>query len=127
MGSPQITEYSYLSGNVVHIKGTAAHGTNETQIDYLKDYFSDCDTALNINNNGLNKIKVYPNPASSSITLSGLSNQTTKYSIFNIIGQKVLSGYGSANAPHINISELEPQVYFLKIKDMTLKIIKNNN
>jgi poly(3-hydroxybutyrate) depolymerase len=125
MGDPQITEYSYLSGNVVHIKGNAAHGTNETQIDYLKDYFSDCDTALNINNNGLNKIKAHPNPTSSSITLSGFSNQATKYSIFNMIGQKVLSGYCSTKAPHINMSVLESQVYFLKIKDITLKVIKN--
>ena len=125
MGDPQITEYSYLSGNVVHIKGNAAHGTNETQIDYLKDYFSDCDTALNINNNGLNKIKAHPNPTSSSIALSGLSNQATKYSIFNMIGQKVLSGYCSAKVPHINMSVLESQVYFLKIKNITLKVIKN--
>ncbi len=42
MGSPAITEYSYLSGNVVHIKGTAGHAADATEKGYIKGYFSNC-------------------------------------------------------------------------------------
>jgi poly(3-hydroxybutyrate) depolymerase len=41
-GNPSITEFSYLARNVVHIKGSAAHGTDATQRNYIKNYFLDC-------------------------------------------------------------------------------------
>ena len=71
MGNPQITEYSYLSGDVVHIKGDAAHDANNTQLDYIKDYFLDCADVSNIDDYNLDKIKVYPNPTNSKITITG--------------------------------------------------------
>jgi len=125
MGNPQITEYSYLSGDVVHIKGDAAHDTNNTQLDYIKDYFLDCAEVLNIDDYNLDKIKVYPNPTNSKITVTGASNQTIEYSIFNVFGQLVLSGSGTSDTLQINLSELDSQVYFLKINNKVIKIIKN--
>lgn len=41
-GNPAITDYSYLSKSVVLIKGSAAHTINETQKNYIKTYFNDC-------------------------------------------------------------------------------------
>lgn len=125
MGNPQITEYSYLSGDVVHIKGDAAHDTNNTQLDYIKDYFLDCAEVLNIDDYNLDKIKVYPNPTNSKITVRGANNQTIKYSIFNVFGQLVLSGSGTSHTLQINLSELDSQMYFLKINNKVIKIIKN--
>ncbi|MFT5834930.1 MAG: poly(3-hydroxybutyrate) depolymerase [Cognaticolwellia sp.] len=126
MGNPQITEYSYLSGGVVHIKGDAAHGSNNTQKDYIKGYFSDCSTILNITDYSLvGNIKVFPNPTKSHITVTGLSNQTNQYFVFNLLGQQVLSGFKNSETLQINLSELESQVYFLKIDDQILKIIKS--
>jgi poly(3-hydroxybutyrate) depolymerase len=124
MGNPQITEYSYLSGDVVHIKGDAAHDTNNTQLDYIKGYFLDCADVLNIDDYALDQIKVYPNPTNSNITVTGASNQTIKYSIFNVFGQLVLSGSGTSDALQINLSELDTQMYFLKINNKVIKIIK---
>jgi poly(3-hydroxybutyrate) depolymerase len=124
MGNPQITEYSYLSGDVVHIKGDAAHDANNTQLDYIKDYFLDCADVLNIDNYNLDKIKVYPNPTNSKITVTGASNQTIEYSIFNVFGQLVLSGSGTSDTLQINLSELDSQMYFLKINNKVIKIIK---
>jgi poly(3-hydroxybutyrate) depolymerase len=124
MGNPQITEYSYLSGDVVHIKGDAAHDTNNTQLDYIKDYFLDCAEVLNIDDYNLDKIKVYPNPTNSKITVTGASNQTIEYSIFNVFGQLVLSGSGTSDTLQINLSELDSQMYFLKINNEVIKIIK---
>jgi poly(3-hydroxybutyrate) depolymerase len=125
MGNPQITEYSYLSGDVVHIKGDAAHDTNNTQLDYIKDYFLDCAESLNIDDYNLDKIKVYPNPTNSKITVTGANNQTIEYSIFNVFGQLVLSGSGTSDTLQINLSELDSQMYFLKINSKVIKIIKN--
>jgi poly(3-hydroxybutyrate) depolymerase len=125
MGNPQITEYSYLSEDVVHIKGDAAHDANNTQLDYIKDYFLDCTDVSNIDDYNLDKIKVYPNPTNSKITVTGASNQTIEYSIFNVFGQLVLSGSGTSDTLQINLSELDSQVYFLKINNKVIKIIKN--
>ena len=125
MGNPQITEYSYLSGDVVHIKGDAAHDANNTQLDYIKDYFLDCADVSNIDDYNLDKIKVYPNPTNSKITVTGASNQTIEYSIFNVFGQLVLSGSGTSDTLQINLAELDSQVYFLKINNKVIKIIKN--
>ena len=71
LGNPQITEYSYLSGDVLHNKGDAAHDANNTRLDYIKDYFLDCADVLNIDDYNLDKIKVYPNPTNSKITITG--------------------------------------------------------
>jgi poly(3-hydroxybutyrate) depolymerase len=125
MGNPQITEYSYLSGDVVHIKGDAAHDANNTQLDYIKDYFLDCADVSNIDDYNLDKIKVYPNPTNSKITVTGAYNKTIEYSIFNVFGQLVLSGTGTSDTLQINLSELDSQVYFLKINNKLIKIIKN--
>jgi hypothetical protein len=48
MGNPVITEYSYLSGNVVHIKSNAMHTINATHRAYIKNYFEDCAPVLPI-------------------------------------------------------------------------------
>ena len=125
MGNPQITEYSYLSGDVVHIKGDAAHDANNTQLDYIKDYFLDCADVLNIDDYNLDKIKVYPNPTNSKITVTGAYNKTIEYSIFNVFGQLVLSSSGTSDILQINLSELDSQVYFHKINNKLITIIKN--
>ena len=39
LGNPTIFEYSYLSGDVVHIKGNAMHSINPSQLDYLRTFF----------------------------------------------------------------------------------------
>ena len=39
LGNPIIFEYSYLSGDVVHIKGNAMHSINPSQLDYLRTFF----------------------------------------------------------------------------------------
>jgi len=113
MGSPQITEYSYLSGGVVHIKGDAGHSTNVTQRDYIKSYFSDCEPGVGgINDYKPNKVKVYPNPTNSMITVTGFSDQVKQYSILNVLGQQVLSGSITSKITHIDLSELVSNIIF---------------
>ena len=38
IGNPIVFEYSYLSGDVIHLRGNADHGINPTQRDYVKTF-----------------------------------------------------------------------------------------
>jgi len=127
IGSPQITEYSYLSGRVVHIKGDAMHSANATQKEYIKNYFSDCETVVSINDYTPKPgvIKVYPNPTNFIITVARSSNQVKQYSVFNVLGQQVLSGSITQKNTDIDLSDLVSNIYFMKIDDQVIQIFKD--
>lgn len=66
-----------------------------------------------------NGFKIYPNPATSIITL-GLDCPFTDYnlSIYNLLGQKVLSFKSSDNLNQmVDISELAPGTYILQLRN----------
>ena len=88
-------------------------------------YFGATCEALSVNDNILSQLSVYPNPTNAKLTVTGYSYQTIYYSISNVLGQQVLSGSKTSDTLHINLSELESQVYFLKINDKIFKIIKS--
>ena len=68
-GSDVVEEFSYLSDQVVHLKGDAGHGTNEIQIDYLTSYMAvDCNPANIIENSSI-KIELFPNPTTDKVQL----------------------------------------------------------
>lgn len=80
---------------------------------------------LSVDNYNLNNtIKLFPNPAEDFIQVSNLT-KTTDYIINNSVGEKVLVGAISKDG-FINIKNLIPGLYFLKIKNnkSTLKFIK---
>lgn len=65
---------------------------------------------------------VYPNPTSDLINIENFSDKTTAYSIFNVTGQEIKTGFTSGK---ISVPELEKGIYFLQIKDEKLyKMIK---
>ena len=70
IGNPTIIEFSYLNGEVVHIKGDAMHGTNNTQLNYVKDYFGDCDPTAELNEGNSIIIQTYPNPVKKSLSIT---------------------------------------------------------
>ena len=41
IGNPIVFEYSYLSGDVMHIRGNANHGISPTQHDYVKTFLQE--------------------------------------------------------------------------------------
>jgi len=60
------------------------------------------------------KIVLYPNPSSTFISISGLDlSQSKDYTIFNIIGSKLMSGSISSNEK-INIQNLASGTYIIK-------------
>lgn len=77
-----------------------------------------------INENGINGLVIYPNPATDIITITSLSDEFKKVQLFNLAGKKVLD-VNTKN--QINISSLPQGIYLAKItessKFSTRKII----
>ena len=82
------------------------------------------DATLSINENGiLKKAKLFPNPSSDFIKISGLS-KTENYTIYNILGSEVSNDIILENTK-VDIRNLINGIYFLKLNDgSTLKFIK---
>lgn len=73
---------------------------------------------------GNNVITVYPNPASSYITVNNIQQlQNNNYSMYDIMGRLVLSGTCKAGE-QINLSTLSVGSYIFKIDNRACKIIK---
>lgn len=115
-GTTAITEYSYLSGGVVHIKGSAGHQANGTQKAYITNYFSDCDAVTGVEEKDLPKIKVYPNPATKLVNVTFDSSLVgSDYTVYDHMGRTHL--FGKINSENINIdlTGLSKGIYFLSI------------
>lgn len=68
-------------------------------------------------------VKVYPNPSSSYVSISGLK-ESKKYKIYNILGKQVANGLVSNKTP-IHIENYASGLYILKIENgNTIKFIK---
>ena len=123
IGFPEITEYSYLSGNIVHIKSDAEHGTNSTQREYIKNYFSDCDMDLGTDYFDKDALILYPNPTNGNILIN-TTNEINEVKIYSTNGILVMK----SNSTHLNISSLTDGIYFFEIaldnKSIKRKILK---
>ena len=124
IGNPAVSEFSYMSGKVVYLEGNAGHSTNTTQRDYIKDFFSDCSISSNLERQEIDEIKVYPNPTNGNIVIERTTTEEMPYSIFNMLGQQVCFGISRSKSMTINISELPANLYFLKMDNQTIKILK---
>lgn len=95
--------------------------------DYLAlDAFTWGTEVLSTNNTGFkqNEIKIYPNPSSEKITISGLA-QEEHYIIYNVLGSKIKSGIIS-DKQEIDIKNLINGLYIIKINNGdTFKFIKD--
>ncbi len=82
---------------------------------------------VNISENNIENIRIYPNPAKDIIRVKAGVN-INSYSIFNLTGKKVLFENIDSDKTDIDISALQKGVYFLIIstdkKCLSFKIIK---
>ena len=127
-GNLAITAYSYLSGDVVHVKGTAGHQANATQKNYIKNYFSDCVNNVGIEENPEVKIGIHPNPAYDILyikTDAALIN--ADYAINDNLGKTLLVGKIKSENTSIDIKILSKGIYYLSIGgylNNVMKIVK---
>jgi hypothetical protein len=123
IGRPEITEYSYLSGDVVHIKGDAEHGTNITQREYIKNYFSDCNIDLGTEHFEKDTLTIYPNPTSGNILIN-TTKEINEVKVYSTNGVLVMK----SNSKNLNISSLTEGIYIFEItadnKSIKRKIFK---
>lgn len=66
---------------------------------------------------------VYPNPTKNIVNIN--IQNTTQYTVYNALGQKVLSGELSQNEKQIDFSNFVKGVYYVRMEGETLKIIRN--
>jgi hypothetical protein len=57
--------------------------------------------------------KIYPNPAQSEITISGIEGTIDEVSIYNRLGQKVIHQRGTSNM--VDVSSLVPNMYVVEV------------
>lgn len=69
---------------------------------------------------GINQVKVFPNPVSDFLNVSG-GSPNSEISIYNLLGVVVLSTSATVK---VNVSSLDKGVYILKIEDQTIKFHK---
>ncbi|MFY0483782.1 T9SS type A sorting domain-containing protein [Flavobacterium sp. PLA-1-15] len=97
-----------------------------TATSYLYDYIFSLQNNLSVDENVIADFKVYPNPTSSKIFID--SNEVfEEFKIFNILGQKVLSG-SLFGTKEIDLGSLTTGTYIVKIsnveKTISTKILK---
>lgn len=69
-------------------------------------------------------IVLFPNPTPSLLNLKADFSDQFKYEIYSIMGECVLKGILSGNNPEIDLSNMSPNLYFLRLGDETFKILK---
>ena len=81
---------------------------------------------LGVNENIKNSVLIYPNPASSEITIKGEFDTNETISIFNILGQKVQGASLNGTETRINVSQLADGVYtiYFNTSKSSYKFIK---
>lgn len=84
-------------------------------------------SALGIDETDQNKIRVFPNPVSDVLNISGLK-EISEVSIYNLLGQEVIRKDKFDGQNQINVSSLSPGTYLVKVnadaKTETYKIVK---
>lgn len=65
---------------------------------------------------------VYPNPATSVITVNTNTNEEVLVEMFNLVGQKVYSEK-VVNSTKINVANMNAGVYMLKVNNHTTKVV----
>lgn len=100
---------SIFCNNCVNFYATDSIASNCSMISSIEEIPS--------NTNDLN---IYPNPFENNFNISGIDG-AIEYTVFNPLGQNILTG---VNPNDINLKELMPGIYFLKIEQIDKKEIK---
>lgn len=207
----EVYEFEYLSGQVVHLNGDAMHGTNDTQKEYIAEYFNrtititpscEMDVALSstvnagtyrasntitcnkavssgstvvfeansiiltagfvveantnftariapcsplqstallqtkliiptnysteqtsIESKQDNTFKIYPNPANDFVQIQGDFDKTYTYTLLSPYGQQLQRGQLTGNNQQIDLSDLPPNFYYLRMANKTYKLV----
>ena len=69
---------------------------------------------------------IYPNPSNSKINLSLNFSEKLNYELFSLLGQQLIIGTIKSSNQEIDLSNLPPNIYYLKLDNQIFKILKSN-
>lgn len=112
------TEDQYILLNVAMggVAGTIDAGFIESEmvVDYVRVFQN---TVLSLEDNTFDSIKVFPNPATDTLTVSGI-NTIDSLKLYNVLGQLILE---NKDLETIDVSSMPKGVYILKIESKNFK------
>jgi hypothetical protein len=91
----------------------AAQSDIRTQLGYFDNIYFYKASTLNVENNQLLNVTMYPNPTSSKLNISAAST-IKNAQIFNVLGKKVMSLDINKNSESIDVSKLASGIYLIK-------------
>jgi len=105
-------------------------GTNQ-DIDASMEIWSffsrfDINGPLSVNEFENRQVSIYPNPTNSTINLSLSFSEEVNYELFSPLGQQLIIGTIKSSNQEIDISNLSPNIYYLKLANQVFKILKTN-
>ena len=71
-------------------------------------------------------LKLFPNPTNSAITINGGLTFPAEYVLLSPEGKKIIQGIFTSNNQQIDLSNLSPGLYYLKIHGKVYKVLKSN-
>ena len=72
------------------------------------------------------QVNIYPNPTNSKINLSLNFSRELNYELFSSLGKLLIIGIIKTNNQEIDLSNLSPNIYYLKLGNQVFKILKSN-
>ena len=105
-------------------------GTNQ-DIDASMEIWSffsrfDINGPLSVNEFENRQVSMYPNPTNSTINLSLNFSEEVNYELFSPLGQQLIIGTIKSSNQKIDVSNLPPNIYYLKLANQVFKILKTN-
>ena len=105
-------------------------GTNQ-DIDASMEIWSffsrfDINGPLSVNEFENRQVSIYPNPTNSTINLSLNFSEEVNYELFSPLGQQLIIGTIKSSNQKIDVSNLPPNIYYLKLANQVFKILKTN-
>lgn len=123
-GTPSVSEFAYLSGQIAHLKGDAGHGINATQLNYIKDFFSDCLPDISVETEEKSSLRARPNPAQNKVHIAGLPEEYTPYQLMDLSGKPIRLGTTIGHEFILDLSELPAGTYLFQAAGEQLRVIK---
>ena len=114
----------FANENALYFGGFDPNGETATNMAWIfkKDYQS---TSVSDLANQTNELNIYPNPAVNFLNVELESIACFQYEIITIFGETIITDNACSKQHIINISELTPNIYILRIRDKMYKFIKS--
>ena len=81
-------------------------------------------TAISDMNSSSDYFNVYPNPFDNQVTVEADFSSVKEFTIYNMLGETMMTGQLNSDVNSINLSSLAPNVYILNIENQSIRLIK---